>query len=294
MSEIIKQTPENLIAELKDLINQARNRVASTVNAELTMLYWQIGLRIRTEILNNERAEYGKQIVATVSQQLTEEFGKGFERKNIFRMMQFAELFPDTEIVASLMRQLSWTHFIQLLPLKDELKRNFYAEMCRFERWSTRTLAKKIDSMLFERTAISRKPEETIKNDLDLLRDEDKLTPDLVFRDPYFLEFLNLTDSYSEKDLENAILRELERFLLELGSDFAFIARQKRIVIDDDNYYLDLLFFNRKLHRLVLIELKIGKLKAADVGQVELYLRWLDKYERQTGENSPIGLRSSY
>lgn len=290
MSEIIKQTPENLIAELKDLINQARNRVASTVNAELTMLYWQIGLRIRTEILNNERAEYGKQIVATVSQQLTEEFGKGFERKNIFRMMQFAELFPDTEIVASLMRQLSWTHFIQLLPLKDELKRNFYAEMCRFERWSTRTLAKKIDSMLFERTAISRKPEETIKNDLDLLRDEDKLTPDLVFRDPYFLEFLNLTDSYSEKDLENAILRELERFLLELGSDFAFIARQKRIVIDDDNYYLDLLFFNRKLHRLVLIELKIGKLKAADVGQVELYLRWLDKYERQTGENSPIGL----
>ena len=159
MSEIIKQTPENLIAELKDLINQARNRVASTVNAELTMLYWQIGLRIRTEILNNERAEYGKQIVATVSQQLTEEFGKGFERKNIFRMMQFAELFPDTEIVASLMRQLSWTHFIQLLPLKDELKRNFYAEMCRFERWSTRTLAKKIDSMLFERTAISRKPE---------------------------------------------------------------------------------------------------------------------------------------
>ena len=122
------------------------------------------------------------------------------------------------------------------------------------------------------------------------MRDEDKLTPDLVFRDPYFLEFLNLTDSYSEKDLENAILRELERFLLELGSDFAFIARQKRIVIDDDNYYLDLLFFNRKLHRLVLIELKIGKLKAADVGQVELYLRWLDKYERQTGENSPIGL----
>lgn len=158
------------------------------------------------------------------------------------------------------------------------------------ERWSVRVLRERINSMLFERTAISRKPEETIKNDLALLRDEHKLTPDLVFRDPYFLEFLNLADNYSEKDLESAILRELERFLLELGSDFAFVARQKRIVVDDEDYYLDLLFYHRKLRRLILIELKIGKLKAADAGQIELYLRWLDKYERQTGEDQPIGL----
>lgn len=191
MNELSKQNPD-LIEELRQMINDARNRVAATVNAELTMLYWQIGARLRTEVLNNERAEYGEQIVATVSQQLTEEYGKGFNRSSLFRMIQFAELFPDVEIVASLTRQLSWTHFIQLLPIKNDLARDFYAEMCRFERWTVRTLRERIDSMLFERTAISRKPEETIKQELEALRDEQKLTPDLIFRNPYVLDFLGL------------------------------------------------------------------------------------------------------
>lgn len=226
----------------------------------------------------------------TLSAKLIKEYGKGFTRDSLFRMMQFAEVFPDIEIVASLTRQLSWTHFVEILPLKDQLKRDFYAEMSRVERWAVRTLRDKINGMLYERTALSKKPEQLIKQEIKALREEDKVTPDLIFRDPYFLEFLNLADTYSEKDLENAILRELERFLLELGSDFAFVARQKRITVDGDDFYIDLLFYHRRLRRLVAIELKLGKFMPADFGQLEFYLRWLDKYERQTGEESPIGL----
>ncbi|MDQ3749616.1 MAG: PDDEXK nuclease domain-containing protein [Acidobacteriota bacterium] len=290
MKELIKQNSDSLVKDLRQMIDETRSQVAVAVNAGLTILYWRIGSRIRTEVLQNERAEYGEQIVASVSRQLTAEYGKGFARPNLFRMLKFAEQFPDEQIVSTLSRQLSWSHFLEIQAVKNDLARDFYAEMCRFERWSVRTLRERINSMLFERTAISRKPEETIKRELEVLRDDQKLTPDLVFRDPYFLEFLNLADSYSEKDLEGATLRELERFLLELGSDFAFIARQKRITIDDEDYYLDLLFYHRKLRRLILLELKIGKLKAADIGQIELYLRWLDKHERQTGEDAPIGL----
>ena len=205
-------------------------------------------------------------------------------------MLQFAEVFPEERIVVSLIRQLSWTHIIALIPLKEPFQRDFYAEMCRVERWSVRTLRQKIDSMLYERTALSKKPEKLIRQELDALREGGRLSPDLVFRDPYFLDFLGLKDRYLEKDLEDAILRELEQFILELGAGFSFIARQKRIQVDSDDYYIDLLFFNRKLRRLVAIDLKIGDFKPADKGQMELYLRWLDKYERRKEENAPIGL----
>jgi len=190
----------------------------------------------------------------------------------------------------TLSRQLSWSHFIAILPVKNDLARDFYAEMCRIERWTVRTLRKRIDSMLFERTAISRKPEETIKQELETLRDEQKLTPDLIFRNSYVLDFLGLTDTYSEKDLEDAILRELENFLLEMGTHFAFVARQKRIVIDGEDFKIDLLLFHRVLQRLVVIELKIGKFKAEHKGKMELYLRWLNKYERLAHEGEPLGL----
>jgi predicted nuclease of restriction endonuclease-like (RecB) superfamily len=205
-------------------------------------------------------------------------------------MVQFSDRFPDQKIVAALSQQLSWSHFIELIPIGDPLKRDFYAEMCRLERWSVRTLRERIDALLFERTAISRKPEETIRRDLAALRDENRLTPDLVFRDPYFLDFLGLDDTYSERDIESAILRELERFLLELGTDFAFLARQKRITVDHEDYYLDLLFFHRRLRRLVAIDLKLGRFQAADKGQMELYLRWLEAHEVQLGEDPPLGL----
>jgi predicted nuclease of restriction endonuclease-like (RecB) superfamily len=205
-------------------------------------------------------------------------------------MLNFAENFPDSAIVATLSQQLGWSHFKEIIPLKDELHRDFYAEMCRVERWSVRTRRAKIDSMLFERTAISKKPEEVAKAELASLRSEDQLTPDLIFRDPYILDFLGLKDRYLEKDLENAILQELETFLLELGNGFAFLGRQTRIQIDSDDFYLDLLFYHRGLKRLIAIDLKLGDFKAEYKGQMELYLRWLAKHEQQPGEDTPLGI----
>jgi predicted nuclease of restriction endonuclease-like (RecB) superfamily len=254
------------------------------------MLYWQIGQRIRQDILQEKRAGYGEQIVVTLSRQLEQEFGRGFAEKNLRRMVQFAEVFPDRKIVVSLLRQLSWSHFLPLIPMADPLKRDFYAEMCRMERWSVRTLRKKIGSMLFERTAISKKPDKLIRQELKALREEDQLTPDLVFRDPYVLDFLKLKDTYSEGDIEAAILREIESFILELGAGFCFVARQQRMQIDDRDYHLDLLFFHRKLRRLVAMDLKLDDFEAADKGQMELYLNWLKQHEQGEDEAPPLGL----
>lgn len=279
-----------LMDDIRRMIEATRSSVATTVNAGLTMLYWHIGKRIREEILRGERAEYGHEIVISLARELTAEYGRGFEEKNLRRMIQFAEVFQEEENVVSLIRELSWTHFLALIPLKDPLQREFYAEMCRVERWSVRTLRKQIDSMLFERTAISRKPEEVIRHELETLREQDQLSPELVFRDPYILDFLGLKDRFLEKDLEDAILREIESFLMELGVGFAFVARQKRIIIDGDDFYIDLIFYHRSLRRLIVIDLKLGNFKAEYKGQMELYLRWLDKHERQPGEESPMGI----
>lgn len=281
---------KELIAEVREMILQARQEVARQVNSALVLLYWRVGKRIHQDILKEKRAGYGGEIVPTLSTELVPEFGSGFSTRNLWHMIRFVEVFPDEKIVNALSTQLGWTHFRYIITLDDPLKRDFYAEMCRIERWSTRTLEKKISSMLFERTALSKKPAELGKQELIKLREEDKLTPDLVFRDPYFLDFLGLKDTYSEKDLEAAILREIEAFILELGVGFTFVARQKRITVDDEDYYLDLLFYHRKLRRLVAIDLKLGKFQAADKGQMELYLRWLEKYEQQPEEDSPIGL----
>ena len=279
-----------LLTDISGMIAKTRSAVAVTVNAEMTMLYWNIGTRIRQEVLKNKRAEYGKEIVQTLSAQLVIAYGNSFSEKNLRRMVQFSEDFLNHKIVVSLIRQLSWTHFIALIPLKEPLAREFYAEMCRVERWSVRTLRKKIDSMLFERTALSRKPEKLVEYEIAKLRKTDQLTPDLVFKDPYFLDFLGIKDRYIEKDIEDAILREMEAFLLEFGAGFTFVARQKRISIDSTDYYLDLLFFHRGLRRLVAVELKLDDFKPAHKEQMELYLRWLAKYEMKDGEDSPIGL----
>jgi predicted nuclease of restriction endonuclease-like (RecB) superfamily len=270
-----------LLGDIRGLIDAARSQTAQAVNAGLVRLYWSIGNRIRRDILSEKRAGYGERIVGTLSRQLSKEYGKGFTDDNLFRMVQFAERFSDPQIVGTLSRQLSWSHFLLFIPLDDQVQRDFYAEMCRVERWSVRTLRDKIQGMLYERTAISRKPAELAKQELALLRDEDRLTPDLVFRDPYLLNFLGLKDAFREEDLETAILRELEAFLIELGGDFAFVARQKRMTIDGEDYHLDLLFYHRGLRRLVAIDLKLGKFQAGDKGQMELYLRWLEKQEQR-------------
>jgi len=282
--------PALLLSELRTLILTTRQNVAQVVNSALAALYWEIGRRIRQDVLKSKRADYGEKIVAALGRQLEQEFGRGFGEKNLHRMIQFAVVFPDEKIVAALRRQLGWTHFKAIIPMADPLKRDFYAEMCRVEQWSTRTLEKKIGGMLYERTALSKKPEKLAAMELKQLREEDKLTPDLVFRDPYLLDFLGLKDTYSEKDLESAILREIEAFILELGVGFAFVERQKRMHIDHKDYYLDLLFYHRHLRRLVAIELKLEEFKPGDKGQMELYLKWLDRYERKEGEGKPIGL----
>ena len=206
------------------------------------------------------------------------------------RQLENGNCLGEKECRVSLSALLSWSHFVELIPLDDPLKRDFYAEMCRVERWSVRTLRHKIGHLLYERTAIAKKPDTLIAQDIAALRDEDQLTPDMVFRDPYFLDFLGLTGHQVEKDVEDAILRELEAFIQELGTDFAFVARQKRITVDNEDYYLDLLFYHRRLRCLVAIDLKLGRFQAADKGQMELYLRWLEKHDVQSGEEPPIGL----
>ncbi len=281
---------DGLIADLQQLIDETRSAVAVTVNAGLTLLYWRVGLRINKEILNQNRAEYGKLILQTLSAKLRAEYGRGWSERNLSYMVRFSEVFSDVEILQTLSAKLSWSHFLALIPLEKPLQREFYAEMCRVEKWSVRTLRQKINGMLYERTALSKKPDELIQHELRQLREEDRLSPDLVFRDPYFLDFLGLKDRYLEKDLEDAILRELEQFLLELGSGFAFMARQKRIQLDNDDYYIDLLFYHRGLNRLIAIDLKLGDFKAEYKGQMELYLRWLNKYERRPQENEPLGI----
>ncbi|WP_435896762.1 PDDEXK nuclease domain-containing protein [Pseudomonas aeruginosa] len=260
------------------------------MNSELTMLYWRIGQRIRTQVLDGRRGAYGKEVLPTLAAQLVKEYGGSFAEQNLRRMVQFAATFPDEQILVSLIRELSWTHFIALIPLKDPLQRDYYAQMASAERWSVRTLRERIDSMLYERTALSQKPGETIAQELAKMRDAQRMSPALIMRDPYILDFLGLRDTWQEGDLEAAIIREMESFLLELGAGFSFVARQKRIQIDGEDFHLDLLFYNRKLRRLVAVELKVGEFKAAFKGQMELYLRWLDKHEREPEEASPLGI----
>ncbi len=286
----IENINNTLITDLVGLIEQSKKQLSIAVNTSITYTYWQIGKRLNIDLLENKRAEYGKKIVSSAAQHLTQQYGKSFEEKNLRRMMQFANIFNDEQIVATLWRQLSWSHFKLLIPLKDELQRDFYIQMCLHEKWNVQTLQKKIDGMLFERTALSQKPEELIKQELAAFKDTGVLSPDLVFKSPYFLDFAGLKDTYSEKSLEDSILRELEQFIMELGAGFTFVERQKRMIIDGEDYHLDLLFFHRKLKRLVAIELKLGKFKAAYKGQMELYLRWLEKHEMQQGEETPLGL----
>jgi len=278
-----------LLTDLRALVHAARQRLAGAANATHTHLCLQVGRRLLRDNLRAGRAAYGQQILATLSQELTAEFGAGFDYSSLTRMARFAEWMTNEQVFAALSTQLSWSHFVVLLPVKDPLARDFYAEMCRIERWDVRTLRQKIGGLLYERTALSKKPEALIAVELGKLR-EGRMTPDLVFRDPYLLDLLGLQGAFSEKDLEGAILREMEAVLLELGHGFAFVARQKRMTVGQDDFHLHLLFFHRHLRRLVAVELKLESFQPAHVGQMELYLRWLDKYERAPGEEAPIGL----
>lgn len=270
---------QELFNELSQLIEQSRLQVVAQVNSALTMLFWHIGYRINQNILQNKRADYGKQIVATLSRQLTEKYGQNFEEKNLRRMLQFAEQFSDEQIVVTLSRQLSWSHFLVLIPLKNPQAKLFYAKAATVQGLGVRDLRKQIANKEFERTTIANL--QNTSNHPAIYNN---------FKDPYFLDFLGLQNTYLEKDLEQAILRELEAFILELGKGFAFIERQKRMIIDGEDFHLDLLFYHRNLRRLVAVELKLGKFEAKHKGQMELYLKWLDKYEKKEDELPLVGL----
>ena len=286
----VDQNTQNLFRDVSDLIVSARKRSLAALNNEMSRLYWLIGKRIKSEVLRYERAEYGEKTIQLLSAQLSVVYGKGWSAKQLRHCLHVVETFGEEEIFYALCRQLSWSHIKILSYINDTLKRDFYTQICMHEGWSVKQLNNRIDSQLFERTAISRKPEETIAADLEVLRENKELSPDLSFRDPYLLDFLGLGDKYSEKDLESAILAELQHFIMELGHDFAFMERQKRITIDHEDYYIDLLFYHRSLRCMVVIELKLGDFKAAYKGQMELYLRYLEKYEMREGENLPVGL----
>ena len=268
-----------LFNEINRLIEQSRAQVVSQVNSALTLLFWQVGKRINEFVLEHKRAEYGKQIVVTLSRQLEEIHGRSFEEKNLRRMLQFAEAFPEIEKVVTLSRHLTWSHFLAILPLKNEEQRLYYAQQVIQEQLGVRGLRKQIQQKAYERTTIANAQLPDVAHHLSD-----------SFKDPYLLDFLNLSAGYLEFDLETAILKELEKFILEIGKGFAFVERQKRMIIDGDDYYLDLLFYHRKLKRLIAIELKIGKFQAKYKGQMELYLKWLNKHERQPGEDAPVGL----
>lgn len=292
MAETAMQYQESgrIYTKISNLIAARKAELSHAVNTAMIFLYWEIGETICLDVLNSTKADYGNRVVEEVSKRLMQEYGKGFNRSSVFRMIKFYQLFPDKRKVATLSQQLTWSHFVELLPIEDELKRDFYAGMCKSENWTVRTLRERKNSLLYERTAISQRPEETIRTDIAALISQEKMSLDLFYRDPYVLDFLGLKDTYSEKDLEKAILFELENFILEVGSDFAFLARQKHFVLDGKDYYMDLLFYHRSLRRLVLVELKLGAFEPEYKGQVELYLRWLKKNEKRDGEDDPIAL----
>lgn len=279
-----------LVTDLRALIEQARRTAAVAVNAGLTLLYWHIGQRIRTAVLGQARAGYGQEILPTLSAELVPRYGRGYSARSLWRMVQFAETFDDPAKVGQLAQRLAWSHFQELIAIKDPLARDFYAELCSLDGWSVRTLRDRVGSMLYQRTALSRQPDALIRQELDALRATDELKPELLLKDPYVLDFLGLQDRYLEKDIEDAILRELETFLLELGAGFSFVARERRIQLDNDDFYIDLLFYNRRLRRLVAIELKLGDFRPEYKGQMELYLRWLARYDQEPGDAPPLGI----
>ena len=279
-----------LFKDISKMIEHAKQHVSREFNITHVTLNWHIGNRVNQEILKDERADYGKQVVSKLSEQLQHSYGAGYDKTALSRMIKFSKLFPDPKIVATLSQQLSWSHIIQIVAINDELQRAFYTEMCLIENWDVRTLRDKTNSMLFERTALAKKPEMVIRENIEKLRNEKVITPDFIFHDPYFLRFTGLESGHSETDLENTILNELTYFLQEFGNDFCFVARQKRMSTEKTDRFLDLLFFHRGLSRLIAIELKIGRFEPAHKSQMEWYLNWLDKNERKPNEEKPLGI----
>ena len=271
---------ENIIfSNVVQIIENRKYNAVSAANGQIVLMFWEIGMYINSVILGMERAEYGKKILSTVSTKLAANYGSPFVEANLYRMKRFATVFSDITLIADFLPFLSWSHFCEIMRIKDEQARLYYAKDAAERRLGIRELRQQIARKPFERQEIA-----------NMQLTEHSKVPFNVFKDPYLLDTLGLKDNFLEIDLENAILLELEKFILEFGNGFAFMERQKRIIIDGDDFKIDLLFFHRDLRRLVAIELKAGKFKPQYKGQMELYLKWLDRYERKEGENAPVGL----
>lgn len=285
----LQQISTRITDGVGNIIEQSKRTIAVYLNSEVSMTYWKIGKYIAGELDAIGEDKYGSMIVATVSRQLTEQFGKGYTRAGIFRMVKVARVFPEAEIVTTLSRQLTWSHFIELAEVSDPTKRLFYQQMSILYHWSVRQLRDQEDKMVYERSLIAAKPEDEQVKVLTTVADGE-ITPDIILKSSYVVDFLGLKRGFSEEDLEDAVVEQLEKFIMELGQDFAFLERQKKIPVDSIDYKLDLLFYHRRLHRLLAIDLKLGKFKPEYKGQMELYLKYLKKYEMQPGEEEPVGL----
>ena len=285
----ITQDYGSLYSDVCSIIDTTRHQLATAYTNYQLLMYWHIGARINQNVLGGKRGEYGAQIVSTLSTQLQEQYGGEYAERNLRRMMQFSQEIS-SEIVSTLSTQLTWSHVVEILPLKDNLQREFYLSMASSYKWSVRTLGKEIGGCLYQRTAIAGKDNNQIHKELSALRSEGVTTPDLVFKNPYFLSFTGLKGYYSERSLEDALINSIQQFLIELGTGFCFVERQKRMIIDGDDFYLDLLFYHRKLRRLIAIDLKTTRFHHEYKSQMELYLSWLNQNEREEGELPPLGL----
>ncbi|MBR3799914.1 MAG: DUF1016 family protein [Bacteroidales bacterium] len=288
-SNLVEQTTDKLFDGVSRIINRAKRGVAIYVNVQSNMMFWQVGKYIISELKYENYSAYGKKILATLSQRLTAQFGKGYSYSALTRMMKVATVYQDEKMFAALSQTLTWGHFLELITIEDSTKRLFYQQMGIAEHWSTRQLRDKQDEMAYERSLIAAKPDDEIIKTLENINPQN-IEPDVILKNSYVLDFLGLNGFYSEDELEDAIAKQLEAFILELGQGFAFLERQRRFTIDGTDYYLDLLFYHRKLKCLVAIDLKLGKFKPQYKGQMELYLKYMQKYDMLPDENPPIGL----
>ena len=284
---IEKQPYSELIDKIGSLLQQGRQQAVQSVNTILVQTYWHIGQHIvEFEQKGNERAEYGSQLLDTLSKDLTQSYGKGFSRSNVFQIRQFYVKFQNIQTLSG---QLTWSHYTEILKSSNDLELGFYSKQCQHERWSVRELKRQMRSSLFERLALSKDKEGVLK-----LAKEGHIVenPEDLIKDPFVLDFLNIPEQYQylENELEEKIISNLQQFIMEMGKGFAFIGRQYRMSIGGKHFYLDLLFYHRILKCFVLVDLKRGEIDHQDIGQMNLYLNYFKKEEATEGDNEPIGI----
>ena len=277
---------DNVFENIKDMVINSRNKVYSAVNIEMLNLYWNIGKVIMEIQKGDQRATYGDAVLEKLSQKLTNEFGKGFSKRNLERMRKFYICFP---IATTLSSQLSWSHYLELIKIDEKPKREFYLNECINSRWSVRDLERQIGSLLYERLALSGDKQKVLE--LAEKGQELNTSKDLV-KDPFVLEFLDIKENteYLESDLEKNILEHLKEFMLELGKGFMFVGSQVRITLEEDHFYPDLVFYNRLLKCFVIIDLKIGKVTHQDIGQMQMYVNYYDRKIKKDDENPTVGI----